>query len=257
MNKNLNRRRFVILSKRNIYILLFILISILLSYSFFFQKNTYFQYFENSLEQFSKKYNYQLKDIEITGLQKIKKNNIIDFVKDFLDTSIFLLPLELISKKITENVWVKNVKLNIDYKNTLFIEILEYAPIGIYEYNNKYFYFNKSGKIITQANYKNIEDEDLMIFSGKFSNLNALLLINIIDQIDKKFKNKITKLEYINNRRWDIILNNEIKLKLSEEFPNKSIENYIKVEKNLSETDMFNIKIIDLRNLSKTILVYN
>ena len=37
----------------------------------------------------------------------------------------------------------------------------------------------------------------------------------------------------------------------------KSIENYIKVEKNLSETDMFNIKIIDLRNLSKTILVYN
>ena len=42
---------------------------------------------------------------------------------------------------------------------------------------------------------------------------------------------------------------------LSEEDPNKSIYNFIKIQNKLSETDINNIKTYDLRNLSKTILI--
>ena len=42
---------------------------------------------------------------------------------------------------------------------------------------------------------------------------------------------------------------------LSEEDPNKSIQNFIIIQNKLSETDINNIKIYDLRNLKKTILI--
>ena len=47
-----------------------------------------------------------------------------------------------------------------------------------------------------------------------------------------------------------------IRLLLSENFPKKSIENYLKIEKKLSEIEMNNIESIDLRNLKKTIIKY-
>jgi len=46
-----------------------------------------------------------------------------------------------------------------------------------------------------------------------------------------------------------------VKLMLSEEDPNKSIQNFIMIQNKLSETDINNIQTYDLRNLKKTILI--
>ena len=66
---------------------------------------------------------------------------------------------------------------------------------------------------------------------------------------------KIEHLEFVNKRRWDINLYGDVKLLLSEEDPNKSIQNFIKIQNKLSETDINNIKTYDLRNLKKAILI--
>ena len=62
-------------------------------------------------------------------------------------------------------------------------------------------------------------------------------------------------MEFINKRRWDINLYSGVRLMLSEEDPNKSIQNFIMIQNKLSETDINNIKTYDLRNLNKTILI--
>ena len=62
-------------------------------------------------------------------------------------------------------------------------------------------------------------------------------------------------MEFINKRRWDINLYSDVKLMLSEEDPNKSIQNFIMIQNKLSETDIHNIQRYDLRNLKKTILI--
>ena len=43
---------------------------------------------------------------------------------------------------------------------------------------------------------------------------------------------------------------------LSESVPEVSLQNFSLIEKNLSETDLNNIKSIDLRNINKTIIKY-
>ena len=71
-----------------------------------------------------------------------------------------------------------------------------------------------------------------------------------------KHKFKINRIEYINKRRWNIYLKNNVKLMLSESFPKNSLKNFIDIEKKLSKTDMNNISNFDLRNIDKTLITY-
>ncbi len=53
------------------------------------------------------------------------------------------------------------------------------------------------------------------------------------------------------------MLQNDIKLMLSENNPEHSLQNFIDIEKKLSKIEMNNIKHFDLRNIKKTIIQYN
>ena len=163
--------------------------------------------------------------------------------------------MDQINESIKENNWVKEIYLHTNYKDTLFISIEEYKPIGIYFFNEKYFVFDENGKIIDQIYITDLTYQSLLIFMGNSSNLKANSLINILKNNDFEKKYQIESLEFINKRRWDINLYSGVKLMLSEEDPNKSIQNFIMIQNKLSENDIDNIKTYDLRNLDKTILI--
>ena len=61
---------------------------------------------------------------------------------------------------------------------------------------------------------------------------------------------------YINERRWDVKLKNNILLKLSEINIEESLKNYIKLIKKFNNSDIIKIKSIDLRNNEKAIISF-
>ena len=250
---NVNRRRYVIDLKSliNISIILFLII---FSFFLFFYKNYIFITSKNIIHTFSENFQYQLKTLDISGLDRIESKYLEDKLEKYIKSSIFLLPLDQISRSIKENNWIKEIYLKTNYKDTLFIKVIEYKPIGIYYFNKKYFFFEKNGKIIDEILAKDLSDKSLIVFKGNSSNLKAYKLINILLNNNFQKKYKIDFLEYVNKRRWDITLQHNIKLMLSEEDPNKSIQNFITIQNKLSEIDMNNIKVYDLRDLNKTIL---
>ena len=252
--KNINRRKYIINLKTYIYIF-FCLFFITLSLLIYTNKNYFFFVSKNIIETFSEKFEYQLSLFDISGLDRVESKYVSKKLQKYMKTSIFLLPLDQINDSIKENNWVKEIYLNTNYKDTLFIKIVEYKPIGIYFFNEKYFFFNNNGKIIDETNYKDLFNQPLLIFKGNSSNLKANSIINILRNNDFIKKYKIETLEYVNNRRWDINLRNNVKLMLSEDDPDKSIDNFILIQNKLSETDMINIKAYDLRDLTKTILI--
>ncbi len=252
--KNINRRRYVLSFRSLIYFCTFFFL-IIISYLLYFNKNYLIEISKNIIQSFSENFEYQLTKFEITGLEKIELKFVEEKLQNYIQSSIFLLPLDHIYDSIKENNWVKEIYLNTNYKDTLFIRIEEYKPIGIYFFNEKYFVFDENGKIIDQIYITNLTDRSLLIFKGNSSNLKANSLINILKNNDFENKYQIKSLEFINKRRWDINLFTDVKLMLSEEDPNKSIQNFIMIQNKLSETDINNIKTYDLRNLKKTILI--
>jgi len=251
---NINRNRYVLSFRSLIYFCIFFFL-IMISYLLYLNKNNIIEISKNIIQSFSENFEYQLTKFDISGLEKIELKFVEEKLQNYLQSSIFLLPLDQINDSIKENNWAKEIYLYTNYKDTLFIRIEEYKPIGIYFFNEKYFVFDENGKIIDQIYIKNLNDQSLLIFKGNSSNLKANSLINILKNNDFEKKFQIKTLEFINKRRWDINLYSDVKLMLSEEDPNKSIQNFIMIQNKLSETDINNIKTYDLRNLKKTILI--
>ena len=252
MNSNINRRKINIV--KNQKFLKYISIGILLFLFFFYIYHELINRDKlyNIIQDISEKYNYQLKNVEINSLKRINNFEVNKIVSRYYNQSIFLLPLEEISDLINQLSWVKDVNLATNFKNKLKVEIFEYNPIGLLSYNNQLFYFSKDGKIIDKLREE--RDENLLIFHGNQAPRAAYNILNVINKTETY--NIIKEVYYINERRWDVKLHNNILLNLSEINIEESLKNYIKLIKKFNNSDIIKIKSIDLRDNKKAIISF-
>ncbi len=247
-NRFINRRKK---SFFNFYIFLLLILIFFFVY-LYLNLNKFTNLKSYLIQEYSNKYNYNLTKIEVTGLTNLNKDEILIFFNKFKNNSIFLVPVKEISNEIKKNKWIKEVNIRNDYKNTLKVNIKEEIPIGIYENNNQEILFSNSLSILEilgkNHNYKN-----LISFYGENSIINSKYLISKIDQDIKKM---IQSAIFIENRRWNIRLKNKIILKLPEKNLEEAINNYKKIYSNLSNKDLKDIKIIDLRIPNQAIIKY-
>ena len=250
MNKKYaNKRRFSLFENNYYFLyLIFFLFFFLIYYNFNNIKNFY----TLRLEKYSNQYNYVLTDVEISGIHYIDKRAILNFFESHIGKSIFLLPLNEISKEIRKNIWVKNLNIDNNFKNFLFVTIEEEVPLGIYLNNNKRILISQNLTILDILN-KEEKFNDLIVFRGENAIHNILKLLNYLD---KDIIGKIKLANYIENRRWNIILAGEIKLKLPEKNIKEAIKNYKKIYKNYSDAELEEILSIDLRITDRVIIEY-
>ena len=252
MNSNINKKKINLFTNQKFNKYVFISILSLLFFFYIYYELIKRDKFYSIIQDISKKYNYELINVDINSLQRINKLEIKNIINQYYNQSIFLLPLEEISKSINQLNWVKDVNLSTNFINKLNIEIFEYNPIGLLFYNNQLFYFTKDGKIIDKLR-KDI-NENLIIFYGDKASKVAYNLINIINKTETA--NMIKEGYYINERRWDVKLDNNILLNLAEINIEESLKNYIKLIKKFNNSDIIKIKSIDLRDSEKAIISF-
>ena len=252
MNSNINKKKIRFLTNQKFLKYMFISIILFLFFFYFYNQLIKKDKFSTIIQDISEKYNYQLKNIEINSLQRINKSEINNIINQYYNQSIFLLPLERISISINQLSWVKDVNLSTNFNNKLKVEIFEYEPIGLLFYNNQLFYFSKNGKIIDK--FREGINESLIIFYGNQASMAAYKFLNIINKTEAV--NLIKEGYYIDERRWDIRLHNNIVLNLSEINIEDSLKNYIKLIKKFNNSDIIKIKSIDLRDSEKAIISF-
>ena len=231
------------------------LISLFFFFCLFFFIYNELKYKENTLnlvQGFSDKFDYNYKAYKINSLKRADEIKISKIMDHFLGQSIFLIPLNIISKKLNNMKWIKNVNLTTNLKNQISIDITEYKPIGLYVFNKKLFYFSKEGKVIDQFNKK--INENFIIFYGNQSLKKAVNFLKITKKIKQIDLLRIKEAYYINGRRWNVKLDNGLSLYLSENNIENSLKNYVKLLSKFKESEIALIKSIDLRNDKKAII---
>jgi len=246
----LNRRRKKIYFP-TILILLFFLIIVI--YVFLFYDQKIFKLFNGIIENYSDKYQYSLSVVNINGLNNIHEDEILNLIKPYKDSSIFLIPIKKIAKKISQNNWVKSINIQSNYKDTIEINIDESKPIGIYTTGIQNILFSDDLKILENIANNEKRFSALIKFEGKNSIHES---IKLIDSFPDDFIQYVDKAFLINQRRWDLELKNSILLKLPENNIKEALENYKKIYINFSNEELIEIESIDLRMKQKIILKY-
>ena len=245
--------------KTNVYsIIIFttiITFTVVLIFIFYdaYKSNTIEKVFANNIEKFSKNYGYSFTKVNINKLINIKTEEIEKYFTKYYGNSIFLIPIKEISKNLHQNKWIKYFTIKNDYKNTININIVESIPIGIYLNGEENLLFDKNGEVIDFVNSNYNLYFHLIIFEGNNSQFNANTLLNSLPLL---FRNEIKKAIFINNRRWDVRLRNGINIKLSENNILDSFNNYDKFYKNVSNQELTEIEMIDLRIPKQIILKF-
>ncbi len=208
--------------------------------------------FNKFIQDISEKLNYQFEIYEVNNLHRVDQKEISKIMNKYLDQSIFLIPLNKISESLKNIKWIKNVNISSNFKNKIKIEISEFKPIGLYFFNEQFFYFTEKGKIIGKFS-KNI-NENFIIFYGNEALNKADYFLKILNKNQHPELLKIKEAYYVNERRWNIRLENEILVYLSEKNIEESFKNYIKIIDKLNDSEIILIKSIDLRNNDKAII---
>jgi len=204
------------------------------------------------IEKYSHKYNYVLTDIEVSNLKYLDQNEILLYFEIFKGNSIFLIPLRDISNEIIKKKWIKSIKINSNYINTINIDIIEETPFGIYDNENQKLLFS-SDLVILEIIKDNKNYSELITFYGEDSIIHSK---EFLSNFNYEFIKMIDSAFFINKRRWNILLNNMILLKLSEIDVQNSIKDFIKLYTNFSNKDLKEIESIDLRIKNQAIIKY-
>ena len=191
---------------------------------------------------------FPIKTIEIDGLKIIKKKEIINNLKTVYGKNIFTLNKNEITEILKANNMIKSFLIKKHYPNKILIIVEESEIVGILLKDNKFLLLNDNSKIIKNKKY--MKNDSLPIIEGNnaeqyFNEFRNFLILN-------DFRIELIKRYYFfRSKRWDIVLNNNLILKL----PSTKILEAINIANSLLNNSKFiSSNVIDLRIKNKIII---
>ena len=181
---------------------------------------------------------YQIKEIQISGLEDIDNEILLSKLNNFFFKNILLINKNEIIKIIENNDLVQNYTILKKYPSKLDVRIEKAKFYAKINRNNKIFYVGSNGKLIKN----NFEYKLPFIFGNPEVN-EFLKFKKIIDNSKLQYRD-IKNLYFFQSKRWDIELNNNLIVKLPKENLDKSLDNVFEI---INNNNLNKSKIIDLR----------
>ena len=181
---------------------------------------------------------YQIKEIQISGLDVMNNEKLLSKLKNFFFKNILFINKNEISKIIENNDLVQNYIILKKYPSKLDVRIEKAKFYAKINRNNKIFYVGSNGKLIKN----NFQYELPFIFGNPEVN-EFLKFKKIIDNSKLQYRD-IKNLYFFQSKRWDIELNNNLIVKLPKENLDKSLDNVFEI---INNSNLNKFKIIDLR----------
>ena len=176
--------------------------------------------------------------INITGLSERKNLEILNNLNNFLYKSIFVINKDEIKKILKKQNIIQEFNITKIYPSTLNIKIKPTKFIARVSNNGQYL-VGANGKLIKNNN----NNELLPYIFGEFNSLDFLSFKQNIEKSIFSFSS-IKTLYFFPSRRWDILTDNDILIKLPKEHMVVSLN----LSKNLIDNNNFkDNKFIDLR----------
>ncbi|WP_370931856.1 cell division protein FtsQ/DivIB [Bartonella sp. DGB1] len=181
--------------------------------------------------------------VNITGLHYLKEKNILEILAYQKDQSILDFDIWEAKKRIEQLPWVEKVSLTKYYPNNINIDVVERKPFAILQIEDNFKLVDKFGTILT--NLERDQLPALPLIAGKADVTKFVELWNSL----KKYPvllNRISGFIWVSGRRWDILLRDNVQVKLPEFNWKDKIKQLVFLQEKYSSF-LKDINVIDLR----------
>ena len=191
---------------------------------------------------------FKVKKIVLKGnIEENLNREISTSLDKFYNYNIFSINSEEIKNILSNFNIISEYKIKKEYPSVIRIDLKKTNIVAYYYDKNQKIYIGNNGKKIKKNNLKS---KDLPSIEGQVDIKKFLELKKNL--INKGFKlNDFSKFYFFKSNRWDLLLKNEILIKLSAD----DIEFSLKLLKDIIQSSNINdIKVIDLRIRNRVIL---
>ena len=203
-----------------------------------------------------KNYVFERPELSVSKLEIINANSdLINQINAILKLSFPINSIQLdiknLQKIINKIDSVESSSVRIKDTGVLVVEVIERKPVAVYRENDELTLIDLNGHKINNI-FSRSDRKDLPFivgFEGNFYVKEALEIYQLLSFNLKEIRGIIR----IGKRRWDIILKNNLRIKLPEKNPKKSLRKFLRRDSNFLISSN-NFTIIDLRFANKIIL---
>ena len=183
-----------------------------------------------------------IEKINVIGSKFSSRSSIIKIIDEYPEKNLFYFPLKEYQEKIENLDWVKRVLIKRKFPDTIQVTVIENSPFAIFVNGINQYLIDEDGDII--ALYKDTGDYvKLLKVTGSEANLNFAELIRNINISYPEILNNTIEVEFIEKRRWNLILKDSLVIKLPEK---ESIYQLEKLKQLQNNQKIFNSNIIEI-----------
>ena len=190
-----------------------------------------------------------IEKIEIQGINYSDPAEINETILEYNKKTLIHFPIAEYKSKIEKLDWIKRVSIKRKFPDTIYVSIIENLPYAIFiDGINKYLIDDDGEKISFKPD--NSKYSELLKVTGSDGNLNFSDLIREININYPKILDMVIEVEFVEKRRWNLILKQNIKIKLPEK---DSFIQLVKLKQLQQDQKLFNSNIIeiDLREIGR------
>jgi cell division septal protein FtsQ len=212
-------------------------------------------------------YNKFCYNINVEGTVNSNSEYILSIINKYCADSIkneinyksyknYIFPLIQIKNEIKTIPWVKDVTVQRKLPYTVSVTIDEYMPFALWrdDNNDKLKLIDEKGRVININNDEIQNFYNLIIISGENSKENITSLFNLLS-INAELSSRIDYANWIGDRRWDVLMDNDTLVKLPESGVVDAWSKFIELYR--IPGLFIDLKVLDLRISDRVFLEYN
>ena len=167
-----------------------------------------------------------VEDVVVEGRFLTPQKEILQILNVDRGSSIFSCSLPDAKKALEALPWVRSASVQRRLPETLYVRLSERRPIALWQNKGKLYLVDDQGKVLD--NISDYPRGGLLVLTGEGAPKKASTLIDALADFPDIAK-KVTGAIYISNRRWDILIDHKLRLKLSEFDMKGSLESFSKL----------------------------
>lgn len=201
-------------------------------------------YAEKQLAQLAISADVQLKNVYLEGQEHTNTEDILQVMDVKIGAPLFSVEIQEIRTNLEALPWVRYAEVERQYPSTLTVRIVERIPVALWQFDQQLQLLDSEGEVIRAENISSFSD--YLILVGKDAPYHLPEVMQMLES-QKSLKPFVSSFIRVSERRWDVILRNDIRIMLPEQQPEKMWDYLAQLQEEKHMLDDNSIESINLK----------